>query len=175
MWTPCVKTSVWTPQADPPIWKFCELYDPSQGTIGILHNLCKTAKSVWLPQQMANRLFRLFCWAFFFSFFFFVLFCSQSNTFLHQIIFPLKLCGQEGLATVIQSLQVVKPGTSSLNSPVCYNPSGAVEMDCHHGHKLSTLRLERPQREAALCCCATGSYQIIFLINLSWTEKMQHR
>lgn len=71
MWTPCVKTSVWTPQADPPIWKFCELYDPSQGTIGILHNLCKTAKSVWLPQQMAYRLFRLFSGAFFFSFFLF--------------------------------------------------------------------------------------------------------
>lgn len=92
MWT---STSFWVPQNDPvhPIWKLCELYDPSHSTIGILH---KTANSAWLSQQMANRLFDCFVRLFFIIIIllllFFVLFCSKTNTFL-QIIFPLKWCG----------------------------------------------------------------------------------
>lgn len=115
-----------------PFWKFCELYDPSQGTIGILHNLCKTAKSVWLPQQMANRLFRLFCGAFFFPFFF--LFCF--------VLFLVKhLSSPNNIPTEI--MWIGRTGHSNPEFAECYNPSGAVERERHHGHKLSTLRLER--------------------------------
>lgn len=63
LWT---ATSLWTHHRQVhPIWKFRELYDPSHCTTGILHNLCKTEKSVWLPQQMANRLFACFVRLFF--------------------------------------------------------------------------------------------------------------
>lgn len=169
MWTPCVKTSLWTPQANCVSYMTPLRVPLGFSTISARLQSLSGSLSRW-PTACSG------CSVSLFSFFFFlVLFCPQSNTFLLQIIFPLK-CGvwSEGLATVIQSLQDVKPGISSLSSPACYNPGGAVERDRHHGHtELSTLRLESLQREAALCCCATGSYQIIFLINLDRKDATQ--